>query len=243
MTLRLLVAVSLLIAAWSHAQADTPTRVAELEAELAAAKARIAELEAQLAEARGQTQTLQTEKQQLVEEKDRLTTLAGMNTQGELTNQAGARIQTTDAGLLSEQMRVKVSGGARGDHYLSFAAAPAPGSEHVVIYVQTRYSGDVYRDAQAMTLAFDDQTAAATVTDYKTVRRLSKAGNVSRNLDDETLTLTLSRSDAARLVATPGGQATGRIGSTMLQLTPEHLATLRAVLQRVSEKSCVDGGQ
>lgn len=193
-------------------------RVAELEAQLAAAEARIAHLERELAQARG--------------EKQQLTALAGITPEGELVDQAKARIVTeSDGAILSERMALPVLRGSRADHYLS--AGAAPGSDDITLFIQTRYSGGVYRDVQTLRADLEDGSAIdIPVVNYQAVPRRIRTGNTTRTLDDETITLKLPRADASRLAAAPARRVPLQLAGVTLELEREHLATLRAVVMR-----------
>lgn len=219
---------------------------ARLRAELETARQRIADLEARLgvAEQRVEQATQQVERaEQEVEavtrQRDRMTQLAGLTVEGDRLDSREALIETMyDAKadrttVRSQAERLTLTGGSRADTFINVAfnypgqtPPSAPTGARVVI--QTAISDGDYRGAEAVEFVLDGETMSVPIAEYRNQSRSARAGNERRvGRGNEIVLVDLSPEQLSRLAGAV--TVVGRIGKVVFALTPDQIATFRAI--------------
>ncbi|MEM6333445.1 MAG: hypothetical protein AAF823_08925 [Planctomycetota bacterium] len=205
---------------------------ARLRAELAAAQVRIAELEAELGKATRDVETA-------VAQRDRLTQLAGLTVEGDRLASREALIETIyndkedRTTVRSRADRLVLTEGSRADAYLnvaySFAGQEGPTSPTGArAVIQTAMSDGDFRGAESAVFVLDGEEMVVPIAEYRQSARSSRAGNERRaNRGSELVTIDLDAEQLGRLGRAV--TAVGEIGRVRFTLTPDQLATFRAM--------------
>ncbi|MCW5891980.1 MAG: hypothetical protein KIT14_15760 [bacterium] len=133
----------------------------------------------------------------------------------------GAGVQTAFSLLEREA-------GARSRHWIAFrTVAGDPGKVEAVI--ETDGSGSAYRDAKTMMLSIDGTPYDCAVTSYKTevVTAVRQGSRVK-----EILRIDIPRATLARMA--DSREVQGQLGPTRFALTPEQLASIKALQRRLA---------
>jgi hypothetical protein len=203
-----------------------------LRAELAEARARIAELEAELGQTQRQVETA-------TRQRDRMTQLAGLTVEGDRLDSQEARIETTyDADtdrttVRSDAERLTLTGGSKADTYFNAAFSydgqtPPTEPRGVRVVLQTAMSDGDFRQADEVVFRLDGQELVVPIAEYRVNARSSRAGNQRRQgRGNEVILLDLSAEQLRRVASAV--TAVGTIGDVGFVLTPDQIATLRAM--------------
>lgn len=216
---------------------------AELRAELARVQKVNDALQAEVDQLRAELTKLTMAMEDLEVEKRELTELAGLTPSGDRVEVAASRFTTKydDAAdtttVRSGIEKLHVAQGSAADHVFSLAYH-YPGKQmqsppdDVMLYIQARYSGGVYRDVTEATLDIDGQTVTIPIEDYAVVSRKVRVGNKhALNKGDETITLKIDR-DLLRQLAR-AIQLKITLGQVQLEPTRDQTALFRAVRKRI----------
>jgi hypothetical protein len=216
------------------AEVAPPTEAPAAEATAVDAQ-QIAHLEAELARVRRQNRELQTQR-------DQLTELAGVASEGERVAGVDARLTTERAGgevvVRTTTERLRMTRGTRADHLLSLAYVYDDGdrpteSTPVTAFIQAVFSGGLYgRVSDVVFTLGDGDELVVPITNYSlNPRSAGAAGKRRTDKSDETLTLRFSP-EAMRAMA-GAVSATGRMGHVEFELDRDALALFRAVQRRI----------
>jgi hypothetical protein len=224
---------------WAHESDQLQllqTENEQLKAQLEQLKARIAALEKS-------NTTLQVVNEDLEVEKKNLTELAGMTAQGKRIASRRALIETLyndqqhKTIVRSKPEKLTITRGSGADHFIS-AAYSYRGREMndkpqtIRWYIQTKFSGGIYRGRDQIELDIDGQIHHVAITDYKARRRRTgAAGKAQSNRDDEVLAIAIDAALLRQLAR--AGVVTGRIGHIRFELTLDQIATFKALRKRI----------
>ncbi len=179
-----------------------------------AQKQRNEQLEAKLAEVQTQAATLEQEKQQAAQQRQELYVDRDYDAQADRTE------------LSTRALRLTPTHGTRAKHWVTLSlehAGEAMGDAptHVVLAMQTIYSGDLYRTTDTITFEADGKAFVCKVSDYeRTVRKTGSMKN-RRDVSDEAVYATMP-TQAVRAIAN-ATKVTGRAGIVRFELPrPTH---------------------
>jgi len=210
---------------------------------------RVADLEQDLAEARAKVELLETEKAELEK-------LAGVTAKGELVESAKARIAATYDAQADRTVVEAKAVAADGPQILGFSGYAVgagfdfagreleamPEQYHLLLYTSGNKDKRV-RTAKEVTLIVDGQQMTAPVTDYEVLGSFggSRPGSKGRSAEsrDERLTITIDAATAARLGAASSLEL--HLPKFPLELRRDHIALIEGVRRRA--KLLVDGPQ
>lgn len=233
--------------AYAQQQVDELAQVkqenTELRAELEQMKSAYDQLEAEAAKLRAELAKIRMSNEDLEIEKRELTELAGLTPSGDRVESAASRF-TTEFDEATGQTTVRtgievlrVARGSAADHRLSLAYSydghemQAP-PETIALFIQTRFSGGVYRNHDTATFDIDGETVEVPIADYDAVTRRSRVAN-KRTIrkDDETLTLKIDQELLRRLARAIQVKIT--VGPVHLEPTRDQTALFRAIQKRI----------
>lgn len=137
----------------------------------------------------------------------------------------GAAVAATGASML------RVTHGTGADHWISFQVVTGDASDtaRVLVNVQTRFSGGIYRGAKTLLLMPDDETVECEVVDYRATQRTSGGPRKRIRRDDELVSARVppsafSRFDGVRTLK-------GQLRHVRFVLSPTQVAALRQVIR------------
>lgn len=215
----------------------------ELRAELERVKSAYDGLEAETAKLRAELAQMKRSNEDLAVQTRELTELAGLTPAGDRVESAASRFTTEFSDKTGQTTvrtgieELKVAVGSAADHRLSLAYAydghemQTP-PETVSLFIQSFYSGGVYREQQTASFDIDGETVEVPIADYDaTSRRVSVAGKRSMRKDDETLTIKIDPELLRQLARAIQVKIT--IGTVQLEPTRDQTALFRAIQRRI----------
>lgn len=217
----------------------------ELRDEVAALRARNAQLNEQLAELTREKERLIQQTEELTQQTEQLTELAGMTPQGDRVASQAALIETiyredSDSTLVrSRPESLEVTAGTSQPHYLTLVytypgESPDGLARPVRWYIQSQSTDGDYRRLDTMTVTLDgEETLELPVLDYDSKLRASIGRGTSRR-GSETLMFELDPDTVRRIAAAT--TVTGKMGVVEFKLSPDQIATFKAMRKRQQMK-------
>ncbi len=216
---------------------------AELRAELERVKSAYDELEAEMAKLQAELAKLQVTKEDLEVEKKELTELAGLTPSGDRVEVAASRFtskydeSTGKTVVRTGTELLHVVKGSGADHQFSLAymydgKQMQEKPKIIKLFIQSRFSGGVYRGAKTATFDIDGETIEVPIADYKATTRTTRIANKhSMRKDDESLTFDLDPDLFRRLARAIQVKIT--INGVELEPTRDQTALFRAIRKRI----------
>ncbi len=228
------------IAALCFATPGGADELQELRDEVAALREENQRLREQLAGLTGENEALVEQTQTLTRQTEQLTELAGMTAQGERVASQAALIETiyredSDSTLVrSKPERLTMTAGSSQDHFSTLVytypgQTPDGQARPVRWYFQTQSTDGDYRRLDAITVTLDgEESLDLPVLDYDSHLRGNTRIRARRG--PEMLMVELDPETLARIADATA--VTGRLGRVTFDLTPDQIATFKAMRKR-----------
>lgn len=140
--------------------------------------------------------------------------------------------------VYTTSMKLKMLRGNGNDHWLTLAAVypgkqPTQPVDHVTLTMAAWFAGDLYRNADTLTLDIDGEKVECPITDYQVQRRVVRVVKKTIDRSDAILTADVPMS-AVRKIGS-ASKVTGQIGHVQFQFPREINEACQALSQALPQ--------